>query len=493
MDKSRSNSVENMPFNTATFYQKEFLKAKEEKQEAFIEQLFSENADLCQRFLDYIRPPVVPLSNSTDLDELSNEIAARVMDIDPDDYLSEAYKNEEDADYNRPKHHEKAEMYDKKALKNAIEQALKPYAAKAMDTLKAGHFVDASPVLLSIYEAQFLVEEPDMDDSNGLSYQAEIHAFFEHITTELTQQKEAKQADSEAVLALFFDRWKHFKRFHGKSEAAPYELLNSLFFFYIIKNAKAEKQFFDFMSEHNLHTAAHYSLTKSLCDSLNKNDFLLEKLTHYGLNNAELSKALMQQFIDKKDRTNYLATAQKAYEKYKEATSEFIAEKLLPTDNLGFFKKILAEVAANKHRIDLYHRWREHATPTEQEAYFEAQRTRNASFFVALLHDANRQEDLLEFAEDAIENFNSNAFEMAAKLLVKDYPDDVFSFYCERLTLFMNNGASSKNHYETAVSMLEPLKNIKGKTTEIKEFVEELRKKYSRLPAFLEELTKKGF
>jgi hypothetical protein len=481
------------PVDTTTFYKTTFLKAREDKQEAFIEALFSEDTDLCRRFLSYIRPPVGPLSISTDLDELSNEIAARVMDIDADDYLPE---ESDDADDDRYGHTVKAEQYDTDGLGKEVLRLIEPYGTKAIQMLEQGQLTDAARILLSIYEAQFLVEEPDLDDNTTFSYQAEIHNYFEQTSIEWMPKATAKtfkQADYDAILTLILARWKNFKRFHGKAESAPYEFLNADFFVFNIQNAKAEQSFLDFMTENKLHIAKHFPLTEKLCKALNKNDFLLEQLSAYGLQSAELSKALMQQYIDKKDRTQYIATAQKAYEKYGANVSEFIAETIEQTDNAGFFKRILSEVAAQKQRLDLYHRWHLHATIAEQEAYFDAQEKRNEPFFVALLHDAKRHEDLLEFAEEAIENFNSNAFEIAAKLLVKDYPDDIFSLYCERVTLFMNNGATSKNHYETAVSMLEPLKDIKGKTSEIKPFVEDLRKKHSRLPVFLDELTKKGF
>jgi hypothetical protein len=493
MAKSTHSEAHKESVETSTFYKTTFLKAREDKQEAFIEALFSEDADLCRRFLSFIRPPVGPLSISTDLDELSNEISARVMDIDADDYLPE---ESDDADDDRYGHSVKAAQYDTEGLGKEVLRLVEPYGEKAIQTLEQGQLMDAARILLSIYEAQFLVEEPDLDEDTPFSYQSEINNYFEQTSRGWMPKATAKtfkQADFDAVLTLILGRWKHFKRFHGKAESAPYEFLNADFFIFIIQNAKAEKTFLDFMTENKLHTFKHFPLTEKLCKALNRNDFLLEQLSGYGLQSAELGKALMQQYLDKKDRSQYVATAQKAYEKYGANVSEFIAETIQVTDNQGFFKRILSEVASQKQRLDLYHRWREQASTTEQEAYFDTQEKRNEPFFVALLHDAKRHEDLLEFAEEAIENFNSNAFEIAAKWLVKDHPDDIFSLYCERITLFLNNGASSKNHYETAVSMLEPLKDIKGKASEIKEFVEELRKKYGRLPALLEELTKKGY
>ena len=83
------NVVNEEPINMATFYQNEFLKAKKDKQNAFIKLLFAQDEAVCRKFLTYIRPPVIPLSTSTNIDELSNEIAMRLMNIDVEDYLSE--------------------------------------------------------------------------------------------------------------------------------------------------------------------------------------------------------------------------------------------------------------------------------------------------------------------------------------------------------------------------------------------------------------------
>ena len=54
------NEDENEPVETATFYEKEFLKARSDKREAFIRMLFVQDANLCRRFLSYIRPPAPP-------------------------------------------------------------------------------------------------------------------------------------------------------------------------------------------------------------------------------------------------------------------------------------------------------------------------------------------------------------------------------------------------------------------------------------------------
>jgi hypothetical protein len=57
----------------------------------------------------------------------------------------------------------------------------------------------------------------------------------------------------------------------------------------------------------------------------------------------------------------------------------------------------------------------------------------------------------------------------------------------------MNLSASDRSHYKSAVQMLKPVKEIKGKEQDIRAFAAELRMKYNRLPAFLDELKKGGF
>ena len=489
------------PINVATFYEKEFKKAKKDKQEAFIKLLFTQDAALCRRFLTYIRPPAPPLSNSTDIGELSNEIAARIMEIDTDEYLDE----EEEKGYGRGRGRydyddyddEEGEEYDTDALETEVLRLLKPYSVRALQSLEHGHFLDSLRIILGVYESVYLVEDPELNDYSEFSYIDTINDFFTEASREWmvkTEEKTIKKSDYADVLKLILARWQQFKRFHSKETLAHYECLDEELFYFIVQKAKSEEMFFDLMTANNLHTTRHYELTKKLCVVLGKDDFLLEQLAKYGLDSMELSKELMEKYIARDDRNRFVATAQEACEKFNWEIKEFVAERILPTDNLGFFKKILSEVATRKQRLDLFHRWRAHVTPLEQENYIQSQSTANGHFHITLLADAKRFSDVLIFAEKNLENFSyATIFPKAAELVLNIYPNEIFSLYCDRVVLYMGNGASGRDHYKQAVEMLKPVKNIKNKENDIKVFANQLRSKYNRLPAFLDELKRGGF
>jgi hypothetical protein len=502
--KSSATAINNEPIEPTGFYKNEFLKAPLDQREAFLQLIFAQDETLCRQFLTHIRPPAPPLSttdeaaesisDSTDLDELSNEIAARVMDIDPEEYMT---GDDDDDDYNEyDEYDEEAEMYDFEGMRAEVFRLVKPYGTKATGALEKGNLIDSAHILLSIYEAQFLVEEPDLEEETDFAYQSEIEAFFTTVADDWAigvEGKPFKQSDFQGILTLIQARWQHFKRFHGKAEAAPYEILTEDFFYRIIQKAKAEQAFLDFMTANKLHTSAHFILTKKLCNVLNKNGFLVQQLAAYALDGAEMSRELMQLYIDRNERDAFVSFAQKACEKHSWAVKEFVAERILPTDNLGFFKKIVSETAAWKNRVDLFQKWRDHVTPIEQEAFLQAQKKGRELFHIALLEEAKRFSDILIFAEESIENFNSGTFKTAAKLVFDKYPDEIFSLYCDHIVLFMGNGAAGRNHYQAAVAMVKTLKEIQGKTEDIKIFTTELRKKFVRLTAFLDELKMAGF
>ena len=96
-------------------------------------------------------------------------------------------------------------------------------------------------------------------------------------------------------------------------------------------------------------------------------------------------------------------------------------------------------------------------------------------------------------SEQRIENINLTSFETAAQLVFDVYPNEIFPLYCERIVLRMGKNASGRGHYQSIVSELQPMKQIKGKTEELKAFAQELRAKYGRLPAFIDELKRGGF
>ena len=491
------NVVNNDPIDMVTFYQKEFLMAKKSKQEAFIKLLFTQDEAVCRQFLTYIRPPVAPLSISTDITELSNEIAARISEIDTDEYLSE--DDEQEEYYGRGRYDDyddEGESYDTDALEKEVARLLEPYGKKALQMLEKKESLNSARVLLAIYEAYFLVEEPDLDENADFSFVLEIDTFFKQITTtwmENATKKALKKSDFTAILTLFLQRWQQFKRFHGKPDAAPYEFLTDDLFSFIIQKAEAERDFLDFMTEHKLHTAAHYELTKKLCLATARKDFLLEKLAEYGLESAELAKELMQQYIVRDNRHRFVHVAQQASDKYGWQLNEFIAEQVLPTDNLGFFKRITAEMAERTQRLDFFQRWREQVSPVEQEAYIERQKARNQRFYINLLADAKRFSDILIFAEQNVESLQTNIFSAAAELVLNAYPDEIFPLYCERIVLFMGKNASTRDHYKNAIEILKPVRKMKGKEQEVKAFVVELKKKFNRLPAFIDELKRGGF
>lgn len=490
------------PINAATFYENEFKKAKKDKQEAFLKLLFTQDTAVCRQFLTYIRPPAPPpLSNSTDIEELSKEIAARIMNIDIEEYLSD----EEDEDdyydkrrgrgrYDYDEYEE--DRYDADALKNEVLRLIQPYAEKAVQALRVGQSLDSLRVLLGIYEAIFLVEEPELDDYTDFSYGDTLNNFFIRTSAEWmlkTTEKTIAKSDYDAMFKLLLERWQKFKSFQTIEELAPYESLDEDLFLFIVQKAQVEQVFLDLMTANKLHTSMHYELTKKLCIALNKPDFLLEQLAGYGLDNENLVKELMQQYIDINDRTRFVDIAQKACAKYSWRINEFVADKVLPTDDLAFFKKIVSEIATSRQRLDLYHRWREHVTPMEGEAYIDAQKVSSQHFYIKILADAKRFSDVLIFAEQNVENLRSEIFTIAARLVLNIYPNEIFPLYCERVILYMGKNPSGRSQYQSAVAILKPVKEIKGKEQDIKAFAAELRKMYNRLPAFLDELKKGGF
>jgi hypothetical protein len=357
--------------------------------------------------------------------------------------------------------------------------------------------MDSIRILLAIYEAAFLVEEPEVGDYTDFTYAYEIDSYFKQMVNDWKREiaaKQVKKSDYEAMFQLILDRWQQFKRFHVKDELAPYEQLNEDLFYFIVQKAEAENSFLDFMTDNKLHTAAHFDLTKKLCTALNKSDFLLDRLAEIGMDSAEIAKELMIAYIERDNRHRFVAVAQKAVEKFNWQIKEFVAEKILPTDNLGFFKKIVSEVASSQQRLDLYHKWREQVIPMEGEAYIDAQRVKNQHFYITILADAKRFSDVLIFAEQNVEKLNTNIFSTAAQLVLNVYPNEIFPLYCERIVLYMGKvAATSRSQYQNAVEMLKPVKEIKGKEAEIKVFAAELRKMYVRLPAFLDELKRGGF
>ncbi len=487
------NILPDEPIDSDTFYDDVFLGAKKAKQEAFMRGLFAQDALMCQRFLAYIRPPIPKGVNDVmDIDSLCNDIIAQIHDID-----IEGFK-EEDEDEDSRYHYEDYNEYNIEAIGEEIQRLVAPFTQKAIQLLRKGKLLDSVRVLLAIYEAQFLVEEPEWGDSYEEAEYAEIIAtIFEEATEKwdaiVEEQTQLTTPDFYAAVELLLARWQTFQRFSKRAEVMPYQFWGEDLFTTLIEKAEAEALFFDFMSKNNLHTSPHYELTEMLCIALDKPEFLLERLEQYAYDSPDLTQELMQQHLNAQERERFVAVAKKGYEQFGVSVSGFIAAAILPSDDLVFFKKVLAEQAARKQDINLYERWLAEATESEHEAFIEVQKMRSATFYIQILNFHRWYIDILAFAEETADNLGSSAFESAAVVVMTRYPDAIFPLYGNRILKRMGSQAATRSHYQSVISHIAPMKLMPTKKVSLDNFIADLRHRFQRLPAFLDELKRAGF
>ncbi len=489
--------------DTKNFYNNVFSKASERKQKDFLFNLFAQNEDVCKQFYLYMYPPRTPLSNPLDITELSNEIAAIVNDIDIDDYQG----NDE---YDEYEEYEDYQDYDTAGFEQAVEQNLATYPKQIEQKLYKKSWLDATNILLAIYEAAYLVEnyETEYLESDWVT-QIVLNIFDENVGSWIAVAENTIPTETaQTVLSLIFARRKAFVRFSYR-ENNPYvyfgDGLRTLMEFCLIEG-HYEKETLAFLREENLINAKNVDfvefvymaneldeewgqLLQTFCDSAMSDKTLLES-------------KLMTFYLDNNKRAAFVEMAKKDFNNQKRHF-DLIFKNLLQEDDTAFFKAVQIEYLFRKKDIETYKQLKKLLTEKELSSVVAQCNTKYIDLFIKIATFEKDYPTLLKTAQTYKDPFQNNFFpfnahtntyfDSAIQPILNIYPDEVFDMCKERILNKMGKGGQGREHYAASINTIKPLKKIESKKVHLENFVKVLRQTYNRLPAFLDELKKAGF
>lgn len=209
--------------NTDDFYNKVFLKAPQRKQKEFLFSLFSQNEEVCKQFHLFMYPPPPPLSNTINISELSNEIAAIVNNIDIEDY-----QTDDDDDYDE--YDDEYSDYDRDSLEETLKENLNVYETRITQQSEKGNWLDSAKIMLAVYEAAYLVESHTSEYLEDTWVTDMVLGIFETMVENWTAEAEnniPKEAVGK-VLSLIFERRSVFARFSHKPNTPYVRLTDGL-------------------------------------------------------------------------------------------------------------------------------------------------------------------------------------------------------------------------------------------------------------------------
>lgn len=477
--------------NTDNFYNNVFLKAPQRKQKEFLFSLFSQNEEICKQFYLFMYPPPPPLSNTFGINELSNEIAEIINNIDIEDYRKDEDYDDYDDEYSD---------FDDYGFEETLKESLNVYQTRITQQSEKGNWLDSAKIMLAVYEAAYLVENPTSEYFEDTWVTNMVLAFFDTLVENWTAEAEKKLPKEAAakVLSLIFERRSVFARFSHKPNT-PYVMLKgglaSLMESCLNEGVYA-KETLAWLKKEELMTFQNIDFVKFIYASNNSDEEfgkILDKFYHKG---EPVERRLMDFYLDNNKRADFVRVAKKDFEDRK-MHFDFIQKKLLQTDDELFFKAVTREKLFRKKEIADYEILKKILDSHEILALAKEARKKYLDLFIKIATYEKDYPTLLQVAQEQKDRFNINLmnsyFENAIQPILNVYPIEIFDMCKERILKTMSRGAQGREYYAAAIKIIKPLKKIETQKTELANLVAVLRKTHYRLPAFLDELKKAGF
>lgn len=485
--------------DTNNFYHNIFLKAPERKQKEFLFNLFSQNEEVCKQFYSFMYPPPRPLSNKFDIGELSHEIADSINDIDIDDYQQDTNEyNEYDEEYDE--YDEDYSDYDSDGFEEVIIEKLKVYQARITEQVDKGNGLDSAKIMLAIYEAAYLVENPDSEYLDETWVTNMLLNRFE-FTVESWKRKAENNLPKEvfnSVLSLIFERHSIFARFSDESDT-PYAVITdglaSLMEFCLSEGDYA-KETLAWLKKEKLITYANIDFVEFVYMSNDLDEEFGKILEKFYQKGEPVEMKLMEFCLDNNKRADFVRIAKKDFAERK-TYFDFIQKNLVQTDDEPFFKMVTMEKLFRKKDIADYEILKKILDNNEMLALNQQCKDKHLALFIKIATYEKNYAALLAVAQEQKKNYankysGGNGFDGAIEPILNIYPAEIFNMCKERILNFMGAGGQGREHYAAAVTIIKPLKKIATKKTELAKLLTVLRQKYNRLPAFLDELRKSG-
>lgn len=497
-----------MSFLTTSFYDETFLNASQKQQEMFLRMLFAQDKVWRERFLTFTESTatVFEIKQITEIniDTLIKEIHQSMASIELEDY---AMMKDYDS-YSRRSYFDDVEpMYDYDALTDAIDEKLKPFRNQCLDLLKNNELFASVQVLLSLYEACFLVETPHFDEETDYNFKEIMFDFLKEMTIDwaaIASNKNIQNIDCQKVMNMIWERWNQSAHSNADEKTAiPYQNLAPLKALIVFATPTDEfrRICLNQLQAWNLLTVENHELTAALCHPLNDTELLFQCFEKYGKTNSEIGLEWLKKLLELKNRFTAVQKAQilyKYFDYYKrKPISDFLKEYLRKEDDSAFFKLFFEEYAVNYRNVEAYLKLKTAISTEECLDFIKITKERDMDFYIRLLKAEERYDDLLEYARQSaaseMKYSDGSLFWSATEPILNLFPDEMMQLYQKRILNRIDFSKKTRENYAQFIAEFRNALKIQGKQTQVNLFVNTLRSRYSKLPAFLDELKKGGF
>lgn len=468
----------NFTISEHDFFEEYYYPAHQAQKEAFFLQLFKKNESLREQFVQYLKAGEdKPIRIS--IDGICKELIEKLEHLELEKGSEwGAYYDDESED----------KLY--KDIKETIEEVFSTTSRFFNQMLKKGRVDEGLRILLGIYEVIGQVKMENLHDAHvneifNYLFDKYYHALLEYLDKSVVSVK-----DASTMIYLIIERWDKYEQKtissspnHQKKFQYDFAPFKALWISLITDEATAQAArirleayslYNHELSDIYLHIAKHQ-----------KDDKLRNKiLRDFALDDPNVGKMLLNDYIEKGNRTEALKLAGRMFEQWPEVAKELI-EVINPKESEKLSVRLYGYLASSGKSVEYYQRLKEYASDEEAKAFVKSQQ-KNGIYYIQLLEFEQDFSEILTYIKDHKQEISNHQLETFLGPILKAFPSFCYELIRERV--YQKKEARGRYEYREICNLLVLMKKIDTFQHETQQLIQQFYKQ--RLIALRDEMRK---
>ena len=458
--------------------------ATSKQKDEFLQKIFRENQEYKEKFLAVVLPQT-GLESNIIIDAVRDKVIDILENFDLINY--QRFYDHYDKSYGYRDEWEV--IFD--GANEELENSLDFITIKIERNIKNGNIIDASKLLLGLYEGISLADCYEISDpasvfDGELNNQVETFflEFFGNIIPSFLSASKTSQA-SFRIIDIFFERVISYNKSTFEDFRYDFFLFRDFFNTLIIDQVTA-KYLLSYIKKLKLLNLSTDTVQLKIYDTLNDKQKWLLAAEKYYKNNPEIAQELLD-YYKTSDMDKFIEIGKIVFQKWANDFDEYLYKNLNIKDNSDFFEKILFHLAKRTQSLPLFSEIKENYDNESANRFIEKVKQKTI-FYINLLNEQKEYKTILNFLKKNTDDWH---FMKIIKPIMNIYPDECLNIIKNKTDEYLKENIGRKYYVDVAhwLELLLLIKDPKIKS-EINSYFQELLQKYKMRPALKDELKK---
>ena len=458
--------------------------ATSKQKDEFLQKIFRENQEYKEKFLAVVLPQT-GLESNIIIDAVRDKVIDILENFDLINY--QRFYDHYDKSYGYRDEWEV--IFD--GANEELENSLDFITIKIERNIKNGNIIDASKLLLGLYEGISLADCYEISDpasvfDGELNNQVETFflEFFGNIIPSFLSASKTSQA-SFRIIDIFFERVISYNKSTFEDFRYDFFLFRDFFNTLIIDQVTA-KYLLSYIKKLKLLNLSTDTVQLKIYDTLNDKQKWLLAAEKYYKNNPEIAQELLD-YYKTSDMDKFIEIGKIVFQKWANDFDEYLYKNLNIKDNSDFFEKILFHLADRTQSLPLFSEIKENYGNESANRFIEKVKQKTI-FYINLLNEQKEYKTILNFLKKNTDDWH---FMKIIKPIMNIYPDECLNIIKNKTDEYLKENIGRKYYVDVAhwLELLLLIKDPKIKS-EINSYFQELLQKYKMRPALKDELKK---